>query len=343
MASTAHNMHGYEGGKRTGPKDIASAGGEYAQGFNDKGDEAQKRQASQADYGQAQQSRGAQQDAMSLMAQAARGNAPSQAEIAGRQQASQMAAMQRAQAASARGPQALAQAQSAAQANTAAGQAQIAGQTMAQRAAEMDAARGAYASQAGAMRGMDASEQQFQAQLQAQQRAQNDAYSQAMYGQGFQINNAQQQAELDRYKAEMDFDVRSQQASTAQQAQDLSVIQAGASMIGGVMGGLSDERSKKGVRKAKGSDIDALLGALSGAEYTYKDAYKDKPGAGDGDQFGPASAQKIAKTKLGKSIVKRGEDGILRLDGAAGMKAMMSALAHVNAKVDGLSKKKVSR
>jgi len=288
------------------------------------------------------QSRDQQGQALGLLQNAAMGNAPSQAQIVGQQQTQQALASQRAMAASARGPQALAMAQQNAAMGTAAAQSAIGGQTMANSAAEAQANRGAYFAGAAGMRAGDlsaqgqlANEYTTQAQMNDAQRARNDAYSQGMYGNEIGVNTQQQNAHNAGVQAEQQYAVAKQNADTASSAQDVDTFKAVASAGGGFMSAMmSDERTKEAVEDAKPGEVEALLGSFKGAKYKYKDEFADKPGAARGEQFGPGSAQAIAKTKLGKSMVKPGEDGILRIDSNGALKALMGAVAHVNAKVE---------
>lgn len=288
------------------------------------------------------QSRDQQGQALALMQNAAMGNAPSQAQIVGRQQTQQALASQRAMAASVRGPQALAMAQQNAAMGTAAAQSAIGGQTMANNAAEMQANRGAYFAGASGMRAGDLGAQQqmageytTQAQMNDAQRARNDAREQAMLGNEITVQSQQQNAHNAGVQAEQQYAVAKQNADTASSAQDVDTFKAMASAGGGFMSAaMSDERTKESVKDAKPGEVEALLSAFKGAKYKYKDEYADKPGAARGEQFGPGSAQAIAKTKLGKSMVKPGDDGILRIDSNGALKALMGAVAHVNAKVE---------
>lgn len=288
------------------------------------------------------QSRNQQGQALGLLQNAAMGNAPSQAQIVGRQQTQAALASQRAMAASARGPQAMALAQQNAAQNTAATQSAIGGQTMANSAAEAQANRGAYFAGASGMRASDLGAQQqmaneytTQAQFQDNQRARNDAYAQGMYGNEIGVNTQQQNAHNQGVANEQQYAVAKQNADTASSAQDVDTFKSIATGAGGFMSAaMSDERTKESVKDAKPGEVEALLSAFKGAKYKYKDEYADKPGAARGEQFGPGSAQAIAKTKLGKSMVKPGEDGILRIDGAGAVKALMGAVAHINAKVE---------
>ena len=49
-----------------------------------------------------------------------------------------------------------------------------------------------------------------------------------------------------------------------------------------------------------------------GGVYEYKEPMK--PGSGPGKHVGPASAQEMEKTAIGKTIVETGDDGFKKLD-----------------------------
>ncbi len=317
--------------------------------FRQKAQEAQNRGGVQVfDRGQdayRNQEQGArvqQQSALGLLAGAANGQVPLQSQIVGRQQTSQAIAAQQAMAASARGPQAMALAQGQAAQNTAAAQAQIGNAQMANQAAEMNANRNAYFQAASGARSADlaaqgqrASEYGMQAQYNDAQRARNDAMTAQMYGNEIGINTQQQNAHNAGVANEQQYNVAKQNAETESKKVDYGMIKDSMSAGGGFMSAfMSDARTKEAVEDATPSEVEQLLGAFKGSKYRYKDEYADKPGGSRGDQFGPASAQEIARTKLGKSMVRKGDDGVQRIDTNAALKAVMSAVAHVNAKVE---------
>ena len=63
------------------------------------------------------------------------------------------------------------------------------------------------------------------------------------------------------------------------------------------------------------------------------------PGAAPGPQVGPASAQDIEKTAIGSTVVKTDPATHLKMiDGAAATKASMSAISHVNDKLNSLAR-----
>lgn len=99
-------------------------------------------------------------------------------------------------------------------------------------------------------------------------------------------------------------------------------------------GFFSDERTKDSAGAAPKGDVERMLNSFDGAQYNYKPEYADKPGGGRGEQFGPASAQRIEKTELGKGIVDTDENGVKRIDGQQAIKALMASVAYLNKKIE---------
>lgn len=356
------NYHGHKAGEVTGPAGYGGGQGggrarQDADYMRQQAEAAQQRKG-EIVYGSGldsykaneAQSREQQGAALGMLADSAAGKGMSQAQILGAQQANQAISAQRAMAASARGPQGMAMAQANAAQGASAAQAQIGGQAMAQRAAEIQAAQAQYMQGAGAMRGADLATQAqnaqqlaTQAQMNAAQRAQNDQYAQGMYGNEIGINTQQQNAALQQYGQELNYDIQSQQVQNERFKADAEMAKTIMSGMGGFMGAMSDETTKEKVSSAKGSDVKQLLKALGGATYEYKKEHVDKPGAAHGKQYGPASAQKIGATKLGSTFVKRGDDGLLRIEGAGAVKALLGLTAHLSDEIDSLKKSKGKR
>lgn len=128
-------------------------------------------QAPTTDYTQGNQSRGSQQDALSMMRSAANGNAPSAAETMMRQGNDQAVANSLAMAAGARGQGAMAGAQQSAMGNASAMSTTNVNNMGAMRAGEMANARGQYGSMASGLRGQDDARSQYGSNLAMQQRA----------------------------------------------------------------------------------------------------------------------------------------------------------------------------
>jgi len=121
-----------------------------------------------------------------------------------------------------------------------------------------------------------------------------------------------------------------EEMSTGEFVQGL--IGAGAGVLSGMAtaGTLSDRRAKFDVRDPDLRDLQDYLGRTKGKLYRYKEP--KRPGAASGTQFGPM-AQDLASTKIGKSLVKKGADGLLRVDTARLALADHAALAAVAAEV----------
>jgi len=253
FAGRAKNPDGSPGG-------MASGSAQDVTRYRGMGNQAAGRDAYQLDFGQANddrsQAQGARNDqsaAMSMTRAAAMGNAPSRAELMGRQMIGNSLDAQMAAAASARGG-ALAQASATSAAQQGAAQFQQRGMNdlAALRADEMARAREAYASQAGAMRGQDyqaaaqaAQMAQAQGQSELAQRQLNDA-AQGRYEQmAWDTNRAQQQGALERYRVDRDVEEKTNQRNyERQQKSDDRAWGAVSSAAGGLFGWLSDERKK---------------------------------------------------------------------------------------------------
>lgn len=275
-------------------------------------------------HGQAAgQSRESQASALSLQQQAAMGNAPSRAELLSRHQMDQAASGQQSLAAGARGPAALAMAQQQAAGNTARSMSDISANTSAMRADEMARARDAYMAGASGMRGQDMSAQQMEYARQAQA----DAAQRAWAGQAAQVEG--QQVAIDQanrndywkyYNAAKGNAAENDKAGT-----DL-MSGVGTAAMGAAMF-LSDVRTKENTRPLPDAAMDQYLGAMNPATYNYA------AGIGpQGTQVGPASAQALAGTELGKHVVEQRPDGLLAINGPAALKAGMAADSHINDK-----------
>lgn len=86
-----------------------------------------------------------------------------------------------------------------------------------------------------------------------------------------------------------------------------------------------------------GDPMEDYLATTRPSVYEYKDP--NMPGAAPGPQVGPASAQDIEKTAIGSTVVKTDPATHLKMiDGAAATKASMSAISHVNDKLNSLAR-----
>lgn len=275
------------------------------------------------------QSRGEQGSALGLLRGAAEGTAPSRAEMFGRQQMDQAASGQQSLAASARGPAALAMAQQQAAGNTARAQTDITNSSMQMRADEMARARDLYMGGASAMRGQD------QARVDAASNRQLGMMGQATANNGLSMQGQQwnEQNGLNAFQ-------QNQQAKAAwiahsdaldQRKRDQMNATAGTVMstAGAVAGMMSDVRTKENVRGINPNAMEEYLATLTPASYQYN-GVGGTPAASQ--QVGPASAQAIAGTQVGQSVVEQRPDGLLSISAPGAIKAGMAADAHINDK-----------
>jgi hypothetical protein len=97
----------------------------------------------------------------------------------------------------------------------------------------------------------------------------------------------------------------------------------------------SDMNEKTNVKGADMEDflskISAATGGKGGIEYDYKDP--SKPGQSEGRKVG-VPAQAVAKSKVGKKIVKADDEGTLKMGHGEMLGAIIGALAHLNNKVN---------
>ena len=304
----------------------------YYQGAMNTAEDARRAQqqqqqiADKSAYAQGQnaaQARDSQASALSLQQQAAMGNAPSRAELLSRHQMDQAASAQQSLAAGARGPAALAMAQQQAAGNTARSMSDISANTSAMRADEMAQARNAYIQGATGMRGQDLGAQQMEYNRQAQ----TDASQRAWAGQGLGIEQQQiGKDQADRNDYWNFYNAASGQAAKTADSNSSVMQGVGSAALGAAMF-LSDVRTKENVRGIAPSEMDQYLSAMQPASYNYV------AGVGPGGtQVGPASAQALASTQLGKSVVEQRPDGLLAINGPAALKAGMAADSHINDK-----------
>lgn len=269
--------------------------------------------------------RGEQTSALGLLRRAAEGTAPSRAEMFGRQQMDQAASGQQSLAASARGPAALAMAQQQAAGNTARAQTDITNSSMQMRADEMARARGEYMQGATGIRGQDMGAQQMEYGRQAQA----DAAQRGWAGQGLGIeqqqigkDQADRQDYWNFYNAASGNDQRQSQ-SNSDTMKGIGSAALGAAMF------MSDVRTKENVRGINPNAMEEYLATLTPASYQYN-GVGGTPAASQ--QVGPASAQAIAGTQVGQSVVEQRPDGLLSISAPGAIKAGMAADAHINDK-----------
>jgi hypothetical protein len=92
----------------------------------------------------------------------------------------------------------------------------------------------------------------------------------------------------------------------------------------------SDRNMKKDIKVNK--ETQAFLNALTDNEYSYKDT--TQAGTAPGRQYGPM-AQDLAKTKMGKTAVIDGPDGMM-VDSSRGFLLALSGLANINQRLNKL-------
>jgi hypothetical protein len=95
----------------------------------------------------------------------------------------------------------------------------------------------------------------------------------------------------------------------------------------------SDKRGKTDIKPNK--ETESFLAALTDNQYRYKDP--SKPGTAKGTQYGPM-AQDLAKTKMGRTAVIDGPDGMM-VDSARGFLLALSGLANINERLQKLEKR----
>lgn len=130
----------------------------------------------------------------------------------------------------------------------------------------------------------------------------------------------------------------------------LAAVEAGENLSGdewlmGIMGlgaGLaqgvamkSDRRSKKNFSPSKAKDLKAFLSSGKGEFYEYRSP--DAPGQRRGQNYGPM-AQDLRKSKIGRTVVVEGNDGLYVDTGRLAL-ADHSALSHLAARVERLARR----
>lgn len=244
---------------RTGPGGQEADVGRY----RSLGEAAAQRKAYQPDFGRANmdtalwnQAHQSQVNAAGYLEQGARGEAPSRAEILGRQLGSQsLEASMGAQANAKGGPlaQAAAQAQAAQQAQSLQSQGIAAYSGM--RGEEMNRARGAFSGTMAGIRGQTYGQQGLQ-QEQVDSRAKSENFqrqlnqeAQMSYEQrAFDVNKSAMQAGLAREAVEAQKKAAYDRDQEAQRNADFQKVAAGIGAAGSVIASVwSDERSKEGV------------------------------------------------------------------------------------------------
>lgn len=169
------------------------------------------------------------------------------------------------------------------------------------------------------------------------QKTQNDAYQQAMLGAAANTSqlgasNLQGEATLNSNNYNT-IQGTNAGVATNEQNNDTKLEGAGLSAAGGLLTA-SDEDVKHGIKDASG-DVEEFLQTLgSPASWEYDNP--DAPGQSDGRYVGPM-AQDLEKSKAGKELVSDTPSGKM-VDYGRSTALVMSALKHINSKVDALKK-----
>lgn len=289
---------------------------------------------------------GAQQSALGgLLWQRASGQGgPSVAELQMRRGLDSQIASQRAQAASARGmspgmaqrlaSQGIANAQQATNADAAMlrsneqmqAQGALGGLLAQQRGQDLGAAQmGMQASQFNA--GLQQQSNLANQSAELQNRAQMDAAFSQYLGMGMSREEAQQRAlaDYERIMAEQQMSANQLAQATAEGNAEREQKSKGGliSGIGSLISMISDRNAKTNIADAD-KDTEELLDGVKSFAYDYRDKNH-----GEGRRLG-VMAQDIAKSKAGKDIVRRREDGLLELDGEKTLGALLAAAANLN-------------
>lgn len=216
-----------------------------------------------------QQDREVQRQAAHLMEQRARGLVPSISEMQASRDMGRMIADQSSIAAGARGNAGLALAQQTAANNSATYGSRISNDAQVNAAKERADAEQAWFGAMSGIRGQDSESQtidlqtaQAQAGLNAAQRAQNDSYSQGMYGNEIGINQTQLAAHGNRENLKSGQQIAAQQVQAnaqaradAQRNQVIGMIGTGVSMGMGQIGGALSKNAAANPRASDGSDM----------------------------------------------------------------------------------------
>lgn len=206
------------------------------------------------------------------------------------------------------------------------------------------ALQGQVGQQAAMLRGQESALAQGQlGQLLAAQRAGDLGLSQQSLGlqglglqqqgagvAGIQGLQAQQLAEIQAQRqltADIAQGLRGQaiQQDIAQNQMIMAGVGTGAQLTGQAVAAMSDRRAKRDVRPA-GEHVGKLLEALRPSCYRYREEVQDMPEAGRGERIG-IMAQDLERTELGKALVKRGDDGLRRIDVGATTGLLLAALS----------------
>jgi hypothetical protein len=320
--------------------------------WNNRAQGMENRGAYQGDFRAAEQMRAQQQQQLGQAQQtrqmymdAAMGNAPSLAQAQLQQGVDRGIAGQMALANSARGSAAQrAGSMRAAQLQGNDMMAGLGAQSAAIRAQETAAARqgllGADQNMAqtmAGMRGADQGQAGMNLQAQIQNRAQNDAYAQALQGYGMNASGATQAGRQAAAAAQNSYDFNTQQGNANLEAGNAAsdkqtgsqAAGAGIGAAAGLLGLLafSDKRAKKEIAPAE-KDVDSFLKTLKPYSYEYKDKAH-----GEGKKTS-VMAQDLEKTSLGETLVSRHKSGLRQVDYAKALPIMLASMGRLSDRLE---------
>jgi len=342
-------------------------GGRSSDSYMQEADAIARRQALSANYGQADQARQMQMDAMgqggmggtrALMQQAALGQTPSVAEAQMQSGIDRGIQAQMAMANAARGGAgARAAAMRQAQLQGADMQAGVAGQAAALRAQEMAGARGQLlgADQAiqqglAGLRTSDQGQATTAMQAALQNRAMDDAAKAQLYGMGNQAAMTEMQARQAYAGTQAQHDLTVQMANAnieaghqAQQTElNKQLVQGGAGAAAGMAAAaiplmFSDIRAKTKIREAD-EDVDDFLSKLRAYKYEYTKDAKAKGGAKAPEgKHTSVMAQDLERSKAGKDLVEKHASGYKAVNYGKALPVMLASLGRLHARVSSLA------
>jgi len=211
----------------------------------------------------------------------------------------------------------------------------LAGQAAQARLQEMNEAQGMYGNAVQGARGQDLQiTDMLQRQAMQRQAEQTNLQSQA---------DQMRQAQIDR---QAQLRTGAAQTNLQQRAADLQSAGAAGEFVRGAVisageaaakAAASDERLKKNITSAD-KDIEKFLKKLSAKKYEYK---TDKYPGTDKEVHIGIMAQDLEKSKAGKDMVEKDENGIRNVVAdAKGFTTVLAALASLNKKMEELQKNK---
>jgi hypothetical protein len=161
-----------------------------------------------------------------------------------------------------------------------------------------------------------------------QNRAQMDAATQNYIAMGMSREEAQQRAlaEQEALKAGQQTSANALNQATAEGNAERTQKAKGGIMsgIGSALGSILSDRTAKTEIRSADKDTEELLDGVTSYIYKYRDQKHGK-----GDHLG-VMAQDMTKSRAGREIVSKREDGLLELDGKKTLGALLAASANLN-------------